>query len=120
MRTALTQDMLATDVADYLAKKGMPFREAHHIVGQAVQMAAEQEIPLSQLPLEHFQSLSNLFEPDVVAVFDFDASVSRRTAPGSTAPEAVKQQIEQAKDWLAAHERATNWTQCTIESGENI
>jgi argininosuccinate lyase len=104
MRAALTEDLLATDLADYLVHKGMPFREAHHIVGQAVQASAELGITLTQLPLDHFRRLSNLFDTDVATVFDFDTAIARRSAPGGTAPDAVTRQIEQAKTWLQARE----------------
>jgi len=100
MKIALGEDMLATDLADYLVRKGLPFRNAHHISGQAVRLAAEQGVPLSGLSLETFQKLSDLFTTDVSAVFDFSASVAKRKAPGGTAPEAVRRQIEAAHDWL--------------------
>jgi argininosuccinate lyase len=102
MRDALGDDMLATDLADYLVRKGMPFRDAHHVVGQAVRLAAEQRIPLSHLSLDALRELSYDFDSDVIAVFDFDASVARRRAPGGTAPEAVMAQIEVAKAQLFA------------------
>ncbi|MBZ0286945.1 MAG: argininosuccinate lyase, partial [Anaerolineae bacterium] len=82
MRAALTEDMLATDLAEYLVRKGLPFRQAHHIVGQAVQRAAEAGVGLSRLSLETLRGLSDLFAEDVRAVFDFDASVARRKASG--------------------------------------
>lgn len=97
MRAALNEDMLATDLADYLVAKGLPFRQAHHVVGQLVQMAGEGGIKLSELSLEQFQSTSTLFEEDVYGWFDFDDSVKRRAAIGGTAPEAVLKQIEWAK-----------------------
>jgi argininosuccinate lyase len=97
MRAALGEDMLATDLADYLVRKGMPFRQAHHVVGQVVKLAAEQGGKLSQISLEALRQLSELFADDVRAVFDFDVSVSRRKAAGGTAPDAVKAQIEQAR-----------------------
>jgi argininosuccinate lyase len=103
MRAALTEDMLATDLADYLVHKGLPFRQAHHIVGQAVQIAASQAIRLSELPLESLRSLSDLFTQDVESVFNFEASVARRKSPGGTAPEAVREQIALAKNWLGDH-----------------
>ncbi|MFO7320117.1 MAG: argininosuccinate lyase [Chloroflexota bacterium] len=103
MRAALSDDMLATDLADYLVRKGLPFRQAHHVVGQAVREAAERGIGLAQLPLETLTALSPLFEADVVDVFDFDVSVSRRKAAGGTAPKAVAAQIEAARDWLERH-----------------
>lgn len=100
MQAALTEDMLATDVADYLVKKGLPFRQAHRVVGEVVRLAAEQSITLSQMPLATLRGISDLFGEDVRAVFDFQQSVARRVAPGGPAPEAVIKQIQLAQDWL--------------------
>ena len=102
MRAALDEELLATDLADYLVKKGMPFRQAHHVVGQVVQMSQEQKVGLSQIALSDLRGLSPLFEADVRSVFDFDAAVARRAAPGGTSPEAVRMQINAAKAWLDA------------------
>ena len=103
MRAALTQDMLATDLADYLVRKGMPFRQAHHIVGRAVRLAADQGVELGGLTLEHYVGLSDLFAEDVFEVFDFDKSVARRRATGGTAPDAVAEQMLAARQWLAEY-----------------
>ena len=103
MRAALDPDMLATDLADYLVGKGMPFRQAHHVAGRAVRLAAEQGITLSELTYDDLRTMSDRFEPDVLSVFDFAASVARRRAPGGTAPDAVREQIAAAKAWLDAH-----------------
>ena len=100
MRAALDEEMLATELADYLVRKGLPFRQAHHIVGEVVQIAGAQQLRLSQVPLETLRGLSELFEADVREVFDFDTAVARRAAPGGTAPDAVRQQIEEARRWL--------------------
>jgi argininosuccinate lyase len=100
MRAALDEDMLATDLADYLVRKGMPFRQAHHVSGRAVRLAGERGVKLSKLTLKDLRGLSELFEADVSDVFDFDASVARRKAEGGTAPEAVKRQIEEARQLL--------------------
>ncbi len=97
MRAALDPDMLATDLADYLVLKGMPFREAHHVSGRAVRLAAEQGIKLHELRVESLRRLSALFTDDVKEVFNFAASVARRNVIGGTAPTSVRQQIEQAK-----------------------
>jgi argininosuccinate lyase len=105
MRAALSEDMLATDLADYLVRKGMPFREAHHVVGQAIRLTVQQGSKLSQLSLDTLRELSDLFSDDVKQVFDFEVSVSRRKAAGGTAPEAVQAQIEQARNWLDHHDR---------------
>jgi argininosuccinate lyase len=101
MRAALDPAMLATDLADYLVGKGMPFREAHHVAGRAVRLAAEQGIAISELSLESLRTLSDLFGEDVSAVFDFDESVARRRAAGGTAPDAVREQIAAARQWLS-------------------
>ncbi|MFQ3567342.1 MAG: argininosuccinate lyase [Aggregatilineales bacterium] len=108
MRSALTADMLATDLADYLVKRDIPFREAHHIVGEAVRLAAEQGVTLNELPLTTLRKLSKLFDEDVQSVFDFHASVRRRTADGGTAPEAVQRQIDEAEALMA--KLAIYWT----------
>ncbi|MBC7869592.1 MAG: argininosuccinate lyase [Chitinophagaceae bacterium] len=100
MRAALTEDMLATDLADYLVHKGTPFRQAHHVVGQVVRLAAEAHVNLSQVELPKLRELSDLFTEDVAAVFDFDESVKKRRAIGGTAPDAVREQIAEAKKRL--------------------
>jgi argininosuccinate lyase len=96
MRAALVDELLATDLADYLVKQGLPFRQAHHVVGAAVRLAAEQNVTLTQLSTEALQGLSPLFKDDVRDVFDFKASVAARRAVGGTAPDAVSEQIAAA------------------------
>jgi argininosuccinate lyase len=103
MEAALNPAMLATDLADYLVKKGIPFREAHRLVGLAVRRAASLEIPLNQLPLTEFQSISPAFGPDIAEVFDFQASITRRNSPGGTSPVAVQVQLQQARAFLEDH-----------------
>jgi argininosuccinate lyase len=103
MRSALSEDMLATDLADYLVRKGMPFRQAHHVVGRAVRLATAEGVELGGLSLEHYEELSELFAADVFEVFDFDASVARRRAIGGTAPDAVAAQLQSARQWLTEH-----------------
>src|SRR5207248_1402171 len=98
---ALDEGMLATDVADYLVSKGIPFREAHGLVGRAVRRSQDTDTPLSKLPIEDYCAISPVFDTDVYAVFDFAASVARRKAVGGTAPESVRQQIAAAEQWLA-------------------
>ncbi len=97
MAAALTEDLLATDLADYLVGKGVPFRQSHHIVGQVVRLAAERGVSLSQLPLSALRELSEHFGEDLVHVFDYARSVARRNSYGGTAPEAVRAQIARAK-----------------------
>jgi argininosuccinate lyase len=103
MLAALDEGMLATDVADYLVNKGVPFREAHGIVGRAVRHSLDTNTPLSKLTLDEYRAISPVFDAEVYAVFDFAVSVARRKAPGGTAPEAVREQIRQAETWLSNH-----------------
>ena len=100
MRMALTEDMLATDMAEYLVSKGMPFREAHHIVGVVVRVSSERGIGITKVPLDELKALSALFDVDVAEWLTFEKSVSRRSNLGGTAPDAVMKQIEIAESWL--------------------
>ena len=95
MEAALTMDMLATDLADYLVRKGVPFRETHHISGECVRAAEEQKLSgIDQLTLEQFQGIDKRFGEDVKDIFDFEASVERRDAIGGTAKKAVLAQLK--------------------------
>lgn len=94
MEGALTMDMLATDLADYLVRKGVPFRETHHISGEAVRTAEELKVSgIDKLSLEQYKKIDARFEEDVAKVFDFEQSVERRTAIGGTAKSAILQQF---------------------------
>ncbi|HDL86559.1 MAG TPA: argininosuccinate lyase [Candidatus Acetothermia bacterium] len=97
---ALDDGMLATDIADYLVRKGVPFRRSHHLVGEAVKLAEEQNCSLSELPLSEYQQIDPIFSEDVYEVFDFGRSVAARSGRGGTAPSAVRRQIEAAKKSL--------------------
>ena len=101
MSAALTEDLLATDLADYLVKKGLPFRQAHHAVGAIVKIAGERGVELSELDLDSMQRVSGYFAEDVAEVFDYSRSVEQRSSHGGTASAAVKRQIERAKACLA-------------------
>lgn len=95
MHAAIDSFMMATDLADYLVTKGIPFRETHSIAGKAVQVAAEKKVGLDELPLGVYQALSPAFEVDVYQVFDPMKSVEKRNAIGGTSPQSVKNQIKQ-------------------------
>jgi argininosuccinate lyase len=97
LTAALDPAMLATDLADYLVKKGVPFREAHHLVGQVVQRAAEKGISIDQLSMPELGAISSHFSSDVSAVFDMAASVKMRSSAGGTAPNEVLKQIHSAR-----------------------
>lgn len=101
MSEALSEDLLATDLADYLVKKGLPFRQAHHAVGAIVSLAAERGSELSDLDMETLQGVSGYFADDVAGVFDFSRSLAQRSSFGGTSAAAVKLQIERAKATLA-------------------
>lgn len=101
MRAALAPEMLATDLAEYLVRKGVPFRESHHVAGAAVQMAELQGIPLSHLGIDDLQKLHSAFESDVEQVWSFDQSVERRDVEGGTSRRAQLAQIARLRDWLA-------------------
>jgi len=93
MQKALGADMLATDLADYLVRKGVPFRETHHISGQAVALAERKGCGLNELSVAEFKTLNDAFEGDVKHLFDFEASVEARSARGGTAKKCVLDQI---------------------------
>lgn len=101
MLSALTPDMLATDLADYLVRRGVPFRETHHISGQVVALAETNNIPMDKLSLEQLQGVDKRFEQDVLGVFDYQASVEARSAKGGTCRAAVMEQIQAVKEALA-------------------
>ncbi|CDK25483.1 unnamed protein product [Kuraishia capsulata CBS 1993] len=100
MFDALTMDMLATDVADYLVRKGVPFRECHHISGECVRTAEETNVALNELTLEQFKNIDSRFGDDIHETFDFEMSVERRTCTGGTAKSAVLAQLENLKKQL--------------------
>ena len=102
---ALSQEMLATDMADYLVENGIPFREAHHTVGRIVQFASEKGIQLSEIPLKRLREYSAVFRDDISEVFDFERAVARRRADGGTAPKAVQRQLEHAYELMLTMDR---------------
>ncbi|KAF4576479.1 argininosuccinate lyase [Pleurotus pulmonarius] len=101
MRQALTMDVLATDLADYLVRKGIPFRETHHISGRAVALAESRKCQLNELTLGDFKQLNEKFDDDVLAVFDFEASVERRESIGGTSKKMIDRQVSVLRAALA-------------------
>jgi argininosuccinate lyase len=93
-------NLLATDLAEYLVKKGVPFREAHEIVGTLVANAVAQGTKLNAIALADLKKLSPLFDVDVVDVFDVRRSLVARRAIGAPSPENVKAQIKAWRDRL--------------------
>jgi len=86
--------LLATDVADYLVRKGVPFRQAHEIVGSLVAVSVEQATALNKLPLAAYRELSDVFNEDVFELFDPHKAVNARTAEGATSAESIDRRIE--------------------------
>jgi argininosuccinate lyase len=100
MAEALSDGMLATDLADYLVQRGVPFRRSHHLVGQVVRRALERGVPLRELPLDEFREVAEEFGEDLYQVFDFRRSVEARDSYGGTATQAVRQQLAKAREKL--------------------
>jgi len=100
MREALSDAMLATDLADYLVKRGLPFRQAHHLVGKVVALSEQRGLQLGELALAEYQRVSPLFGPDLYAALDLEASVEAHDVVGGTALRAVREQIEWARATL--------------------
>jgi argininosuccinate lyase len=91
----------ATDLADWLVKRGAPFREAHHVVGAVVKLAEERGVALAELDLESLRQIDPRLDESVFEVLAVEASVRSRTSYGGTAPERVREQVEAAKKALA-------------------
>ncbi len=94
MYQAMTSHLLATELADYLVAKGLPFRQAHAVVGQVVQLSLSTAQPLWSIPLPLYQSVSPLFERDIHAHLDFEKAIERYDSLGGSAQTAVIHQIE--------------------------
>ncbi|GFK95112.1 Argininosuccinate lyase [Fundidesulfovibrio magnetotacticus] len=106
MRQALKLGFLnATELADYLAARGVPFREAHHVAGSAVALAEKSGRGLEDLSLEELRGLCDKIGPDVAEVLQYETAVKRRDTPGGTAPERVEEQIAALEKWLLELEK---------------
>ena len=86
----------ATDLADYLVRKGLPFRDAHEVVGKAVALGVEQQKDLADMTLQELQQFSDVIEQDVFEVLTLEGSVAARNHIGGTAPEQVRRAIKEA------------------------
>ena len=104
MEAAIDSNMMATDLADYLVKRGVPFRQAHAISGEVVRTGIDKQKPLNELTLEEYKAINEVFDEEVYAVYDARESIAKRAAIGGTAPDAVKAQIERAKRELKSDE----------------
>ena len=106
LESAIDTQLFATDLADYLVKKGVPFRETHGVVGRLVRLAEEEGLPLSELSIDTLQNEHEAFEEDVVEVFDWERSVEVRDTIGGTSLRAVQEQLEEVSAQLSGIDTA--------------
>lgn len=92
--------MNATDLADYLVEKGIPFLRAHEIAGMAVRLCLQKGVGLEELPLEEYQKLEGSIGEDVYRRLSLEACMNARDVPGGTAPSRVEEALKEARSWL--------------------
>ncbi|MBU7446880.1 MULTISPECIES: argininosuccinate lyase [Lactiplantibacillus] len=108
MAEATTNDFSnATELADYLANKGIPFREAHAIVGKLVLDGLKKQRPLQDIPLSEYQQISPLIQEDVYHDLDAKVAVQRRHSLGGTGFDQIKQELQRAQAQLATYQSST-------------
>ncbi len=98
IKSALNPELYATDLADHLVRSGVPFREAHEVIGKIVRMSAEQNIPLDEMSLQDFQGIDERFGSNIQEVFSYERSVESRSVSGGTSLSAIKHQLEAARE----------------------
>lgn len=98
IKSALNPELYATDLADHLVRSGVPFREAHEVIGKIVRMSAEQNIPLDEMSLQDFQGIDERFGSNIQEVFSYERSVESRSVSGGTSLSAIKYQLEAARE----------------------
>jgi argininosuccinate lyase len=102
MAAQLEAGLLATELADYLVRRGVPFREAHHLAGQVVRLGEERGVPITQLSPEALRAISEAFDDDVAAVLTVPAALATRSVAGGTAPAALAGQMAAARAALGS------------------
>ncbi|CAL3967561.1 hypothetical protein PZA11_003826 [Diplocarpon coronariae] len=93
MKASLDPFMLATDIADYLVKLGVPFRETHHVSGQCVAHSEKTGVSMDQMKFSDFQSIDSRFKEDILEIFNYDHSVEMHSALGGTSKKSVLEQV---------------------------
>jgi len=93
--------LLATDLADYLVKKGMPFRQAHHVVGAVVALAEKTGKPLNQLKLAELQTIDKTFGRDALGVFNLKTAMAKRNLTGAPGTKEVAKQLARWREQLS-------------------
>ena len=101
LNSAITPDLMATDLADYLVRKGVPFRQAHSIVGKIINKSISKGILLNKLELTDFTSESELINEDIYEVFNPMLGIQHKNSIGGTAPQAVQSQLTQALNFVS-------------------
>ena len=101
MRADMDAQLLATDLADYLVRRGVPFRTSHEVIGRLVRKAEALGVALSALDLAALRAEHEAFDADVRSVFDWQASTDARDVPGGTSERAVRAQLAEAQERLA-------------------
>jgi argininosuccinate lyase len=101
-RAAADPLLLATDLADWLVQRGVPFRQAHHLVGEAVALAEQKKIPITKIPLKDWKKISPEFDASALEVFSLERGLETRTTHGSPNPKLVKKQLARWKKALSA------------------
>ncbi|HSM58130.1 MAG TPA: argininosuccinate lyase [Candidatus Sulfomarinibacteraceae bacterium] len=102
MAEQLEPGLLATELADYLVKKGVPFREAHGMVGQVVRLAERKGVEIDALDLTALREVSDRFGEDALQLFDVHRALEVRAVPGGTERQALERQLQAARDQLRA------------------
>jgi argininosuccinate lyase len=92
--------MIATDLADYLVRRGVDFRSTHHISGQCVAFSEKTGTPMNEMSVADFKKIDPRFAEDVLACFDYEKSVEMRSATGGTSKASVREQIAAMKKIL--------------------
>ena len=100
MEAGLVQEMLATDLAEYLVRRGVPFRETHHVAGAAVKMAEDRGVGLWDLTMHDLKGLHKEFDEDVIQIWNYEQSVESRNVPGGTSRSSQLEQIRNIRAWV--------------------
>jgi argininosuccinate lyase len=93
--------LFATDIADYLVKKGVPFREAHNIVGQLTAHSIESSTPFPKIEIRQYKEFSEHFEESVFDLFEIESALTARTTTGAPSPKNVSEQISKWENKLS-------------------
>ena len=116
MRDAISSSMMATDLADYLVKRGATFREAHGAIGSLIRQSEEKGVDLDALPFSAFAEAHKLFEEDSRSWLDAIQSIGRREVPGATGPLALRVQLKDAKAALQPAREVTRGNELNLRA----